>query len=205
MTRYDDYWADGSPAEVDPLNPSKARLLSAALAELAGAVTVVELGGGSLSHWNHVDAGVRGRVSLVNVEVSQVATDRVPGELAGTFGELEHVRSLDDVDTTPQLLAAFEVLEHINPVRGTLDQLRQLAPADTPFIGSVPYHGFVKNVLLAAAWDRHFPVDNVHVQFFTPRSLGDVLAATGFDVKARQRWGRFGVIAKSIAWVAHAA
>jgi hypothetical protein len=51
---------------------------------------------------------------------------------------------------------------------------------------TVPYHGGVKNVLIALfRWDEHFTPSNPHLRFFTPHTLSRIVQAAGFtDLRA---------------------
>ena len=81
-----------------------------------------------------------------------------------------------------------------------------LAAADTAPDGHVilttPYHGYLKNLLLAVSGrlDRHWnPLhDGGHVKFFSRPSLNELLRRRGFVPTRFARVGRVPIVAKSM-------
>lgn len=114
-------------------------------------------------------------------------------DLAGRFGTFPLVVSLEVVEHVyePRLFArrAFELLE----------------PGGTAVI-STPYHGYLKNLLLAATGklDAHFTAlwDGGHIKFWSVKTLGQLLREAGFRKIFFHRVGRVAPLAKSMIAVA---
>jgi 2-polyprenyl-6-hydroxyphenyl methylase/3-demethylubiquinone-9 3-methyltransferase len=81
------------------------------------------------------------------------------------------------------VVIATEVIEHVYEPRLMLDQLRALTKPGGWIVLSTPYHGYVKNLLLAAtgAMDRHFTVlwDGGHIKFWSRKTLGQLMQEKG--------------------------
>jgi len=63
---------------------------------------------------------------------------------------------------------------------------RVLAPGGRLLV-TVPYHGGLKNVLIALCrWDEHFAPTGPHIRFFTKSSLEKMVRSAGFrDIELR--------------------
>ena len=72
-----------------------------------------------------------------------------------------------------------------NDPRAFLLNSRALLNARGTLILSTPYHGYLKNLLLALTgkMDQHFTVlwDHGHIKFWSKKSLRAVLLETGFE------------------------
>jgi 2-polyprenyl-3-methyl-5-hydroxy-6-metoxy-1,4-benzoquinol methylase len=82
------------------------------------------------------------------------------------------------------VVISTEVIEHLYfPRRLAANAFRILRPGGR-FILSTPYHGYLKNIALAATCtlDRHFTAlwDHGHIKFFSRRTLYTLLHDAGF-------------------------
>ena len=79
---------------------------------------------------------------------------------------------------------ATEVIEHLYHPRGLLDLARRVLVPDGDLILSTPYHGYLKNLALAASGrlDAHFNAlwDGGHIKFFSRGTLETMLRQQGF-------------------------
>ncbi len=110
-------------------------------------------------------------------------------DLAERFGKFSVVTSL-------------EVVEHVcfpRQYAATLFSL--LSPGGTGII-STPYHGYLKNLVLALTgkMDAHFTAlwDNGHIKFWSMKTLGQLLREAGFINIHFQSAGRVPSLAKSM-------
>lgn len=93
---------------------------------------------------------------------------------------------LDALDEEPfDLIVSTEVIEHLySPHTWATGCLRALRPGGT-LILSTPYHGWLKNVALAATGklDRHLDAmrEGGHIKFFSRRVATQLLSAAGFE------------------------
>ena len=110
---------------------------------------------------------------------------------------------LEQLDERPfDLVVSTEVIEHLyNPAalaKGAFDALR---PGGC-FICSTPYHGYLKNLALAAtgSLDQHFEARDVggHIKFWSRRSLSDLFREVGFRGLQFRGAGRVPLLWKSM-------
>jgi len=139
-----------------------------------------------------VDASESG-IAIANAEspgrffVLDVSSGELPAGLAG--------KRFDVVIST-------EVIEHLYDPRGFIAFARRILQSGGEFIVSTPYHGYFKNLALAAAGklDAHFTVlwDGGHIKFFSRRTLEQMLREQGFEVTAFAGAGRLPWLWKSM-------
>jgi 2-polyprenyl-6-hydroxyphenyl methylase/3-demethylubiquinone-9 3-methyltransferase len=90
---------------------------------------------------------------------------------------------LDRVGQVDAILST-EVIEHLYDPRGFLRNAYALLKPGGTIVLTTPYHGYLKNLLLAATgkMDRHFTVlwDHGHIKFWSRKTLSEVLAQAGF-------------------------
>jgi 2-polyprenyl-3-methyl-5-hydroxy-6-metoxy-1,4-benzoquinol methylase len=104
------------------------------------------------------------------------------------------------------VVLSTEVIEHLYDPRALLKMARSvLAPGGTLVI-TTPYHGYLKNLALAAAGklDGHFTVlwDGGHIKFFSRRTLTAMLEEEGFQVTDFRGAGRWPYLWKSMVLAA---
>jgi 2-polyprenyl-3-methyl-5-hydroxy-6-metoxy-1,4-benzoquinol methylase len=125
---------------------------------------------------------------VVGVDVSQegiaVARKTYPG---ARFEELEATPDLlERLGEAPfDLVISTEVVEHVYSPRLYVQGCFAALRPGGRFVCSTPYHGYLKNVMLAVTGklDRHFTAlwDGGHIKFWSRKTLGDLLRETGFQ------------------------
>jgi 2-polyprenyl-3-methyl-5-hydroxy-6-metoxy-1,4-benzoquinol methylase len=105
------------------------------------------------------------------------------------------------------LVLSLEVIEHCMWSKDfAASVFRLVAPGGAAVI-STPFHGYVKNLVLAATGKLAAHMDPLwdggHIKFFTEASLRELLIGAGFASVAMQRVGRIPPLAKSMIAVAH--
>ena len=175
----------------------------ATLAEIRwadGPRRVFELGCGNGSFTNIMSQ--RGySVTAIDPSVKGIeyARQNVPGvifanasaydDLAAQYGQFRAVVSL-------------EVVEHVFEPRKYARCVFDLLEPGGIAIISTPYHSYLKNLALALAgkMDAHFTAlwDFGHIKFWSIRTLGMLLAETGFENVRFKRVGRMPALAKSM-------
>jgi 2-polyprenyl-6-hydroxyphenyl methylase/3-demethylubiquinone-9 3-methyltransferase len=125
------------------------------------------------------------------------------------IGSIPFHQASADPDQLAQLqLPAFdvvvstEVVEHVYaPRRWAAAAFSALKPGGL-LICSTPYHGYLKNLALAASGklDAHFTAlwDGGHIKFWSQRSLTALLQEAGFQVVAFRGAGRWPWLWKSM-------
>jgi SAM-dependent methyltransferase len=189
---YEHYWSDGDPPPThDPLSPARA----AALWSLLGTATdrelrLVECGSGE----GHLVAEATARgIQAEGLEIPGAAVERARrAHPECSFRE----HSVDDRPwPVPaggcDVVVAFEVIAHLPWPRELLQGAAEALRPGGHLALTTPYHGPVKRSALATlAFDRHFNVDGEHLRFFSDRSLGRLLAESGFAVERVIHLGR---------------
>jgi 2-polyprenyl-3-methyl-5-hydroxy-6-metoxy-1,4-benzoquinol methylase len=103
-----------------------------------------------------------------------------------------------------------EVIEHLYDPRGFVDFARQIlgshGQTDGKLIVTTPYHGYLKNLLLALTgnMDAHFTAlwDGGHIKFFSRATLESLLRERGFVVEGFCGAGRLPYLWKSMVMAA---
>lgn len=137
---------------------------------------------------------------VVGVDASRSGVALANGRAPGRF----FVHDFTD-GTLPEALrgrrfgtvVATEVIEHLYDPRGFLDLARGVLAPSGDLILSTPYHGYLKNLALAASGrlEAHLsPLwDGGHIKFFSRKTLETMLRQQGFRVQefhgvGRMRW-----------------
>lgn len=103
-------------------------------------------------------------------------------------------------------LVSLEVVEHVFYPRKYAKCVHDLIePGGVAYI-STPYHGYLKNVLVALTgnWDHHHdPLwDYGHIKFWSRETLSKLLEEAGLKVEGYLRVGRIPAVAKSMVAIA---
>jgi 2-polyprenyl-3-methyl-5-hydroxy-6-metoxy-1,4-benzoquinol methylase len=104
------------------------------------------------------------------------------------------------------VVISTEVIEHVfSPRTFTKNCCNLLKPGGTLII-STPYHGYLKNLVLAASGklDAHFTAlwDQGHIKFWSKRTLAQLLQESGFEIVQFRGAGRLPYLWKSMVFVA---
>ena len=158
----------------------------------------VGCGNGAVANWLHgrgievtgVDASESGiRQAALAYPRLRLAVGSAYDDLADEYGRFPVVISL-------------EVVEHLYSPRAFAKTLFDLLDPGGTAIVSTPYHGYFKNLALAATGrlDAHFTAlwDGGHIKFWSERTLRLLLEETGFRSVAFCRVGRVPILAKSM-------
>jgi len=82
------------------------------------------------------------------------------------------------------VIISTEVIEHIYDPRAFLRNCFRLLKPSGTIVLTTPYHGYLKNVLLATSGklDQHFTVlrDHGHIKFWSRKTITQVITETGF-------------------------
>jgi 2-polyprenyl-3-methyl-5-hydroxy-6-metoxy-1,4-benzoquinol methylase len=122
-----------------------------------------------------------------------------------------HQMAVDDDPTVVghesfDVAIATEVIEHLVRPRSLLLFATQLLRPGGYLIISTPYHGYLKNLLLALTnnWDTHLTAlwDGGHIKLWSRKTLSQLLNETGFRVVHFIGAGRVPYLWKSMIMVA---
>lgn len=100
------------------------------------------------------------------------------------------------------LVYSLEVVEHLYAPRDYVRTLHDLIAPGGHAVLSTPYHGYWKNLVMAATgkMDAHFTAlwDNGHIKFWSVETLTQLLGEVGLKVEKIDRVGRIPALAKSM-------
>jgi SAM-dependent methyltransferase len=192
---YELYWkSDSAPPREDPTTGDRMRQLRTALRSLFGnwqlaSIHLLDAGCGD----GEFLAFLRGLgLEVSGVDVSETAIERAKRrcpEADLRVGSLED--RLPFADKTFDAIWCTEVLEHVFDVHRALAELNRVLKVGGALLLTTPYHGLIKNLLIAAlGFDRHFNPELSHIRFFTQTSLNHSLRRAGFVSVAWSGVGR---------------
>ena len=94
---------------------------------------------------------------------------------------------------------ALEIFEHIPNGISLIREINRVLKPNGILVVAVPYHGFLKNILVALfTFDFHFNPFAEHVRFYTKRTLSCLFRKGGFRITKTEYIGRFKPIASTI-------
>lgn len=157
---------------------------------LEGVRSICDLGCGN----GHIS----GRLAKLGYEVKGI--DASPSGIAiarRAYPSAEFVEALIDRDLSIgqfDLVISSDVIEHLYRPSDLLEATRaQLKPGGQILLGT-PYHGYLKNLVLAATgkMDSHFSAlhDGGHIKFFSVKTLSSLLREHGFGDLSFTFYGR---------------
>lgn len=153
---------------------------------------------GQLAAWGFDVVGVDS--SLSGIDLAKAAYPSCRFAVASVYDDLAAVYGSFPV------VVSLEVIEHLYDPRAFARRLFALVEPGGIAVVSTPYHGYLKNLALAASGrlDAHFTAlwDGGHIKFFSPRTLGKLLREAGFQPISFLRVGRIPAFAKSMIAVA---
>ena len=105
------------------------------------------------------------------------------------------------------VVVSMEVVEHVYAPRKYAATVYSLLEKGGVAIVSTPYHGYLKNLALAASgkMDAHITAlwDHGHIKFWSEKTLRALLEEAGFRDIRFKRVGRIPALAKSMIAIAH--
>jgi 2-polyprenyl-3-methyl-5-hydroxy-6-metoxy-1,4-benzoquinol methylase len=169
--------------------------------------TVLDLGcgNGSLSHelskLGFDVHGIDGSESGI-----QIAREAFP-QVQFLLGDVEKDLSPDPFQAESfDVVVSTEVVEHLYHPRRLIQNAFRLLKPSGHFIVSTPYHGYVKNVVLALSGklDKHFTAlwDGGHIKFWSRETLSGLLTEKGFTDLRFVGTGRVPYVWKSMILIA---
>jgi 2-polyprenyl-3-methyl-5-hydroxy-6-metoxy-1,4-benzoquinol methylase len=115
-------------------------------------------------------------------------------------------QALEDLAGNVDLILSTEVIEHLYYPKQFLQRSFRMLKPGGKIILSTPYHGYLKNLALAASgeMDRHFTVmwDHGHIKFWSRKTLTEALTDAGFRDIEFDGAGRIPYLWKSMVMAA---
>ncbi len=190
---YDRYWQreGGSPAEGGLLVAERKATLKSILGNLGERCSILDAGCGS-GEFSKFMADFGHRVT--SIDLSPFAIGKARKSFPhGRFAVASLQTSLPfSRHRRFGAIWCTEVLEHLLDVHITLVEFNRLLDPGGALILTVPYHGFVKNVLIAlTSFETHYSPYLSHIRFFTRASLERCLWTAGFEPVFWKGIGRY--------------
>jgi 2-polyprenyl-3-methyl-5-hydroxy-6-metoxy-1,4-benzoquinol methylase len=149
--------------------------------KLDGVKSICDLGCGN--------GHITGRLAKLGYQVTGI--DASPSGIAiarRAYPEVEFVEALIDRELSVgqfDLVVSSDVIEHMYRPSDLLEAaLALLKPGGQLLLGT-PYHGYLKNLVLAATgkMDAHFSSlhDGGHIKFFSVKTLSQLMRSNGFE------------------------
>lgn len=179
---YDKYWATGQTqysGDNQGYAPNFREWMRAELRGIADDAAILEVGCGDGSFTRSL-AVLSSRVTAMDISASQIQRNtRAHPEIK--FLQHDVAQTFPFENETFEVIWCSEVLEHLfDPGFAVREMQRVLVPGGRLLV-TVPYHGVLKDVLIALFnWDVHFSPTNPHIRFFTRKTLSQLAATAGF-------------------------
>jgi 2-polyprenyl-6-hydroxyphenyl methylase/3-demethylubiquinone-9 3-methyltransferase len=139
-------------------------------------------------------------VSTTGIEQARIAFSSPKFYVASAYDDLAEKFGTFDI------LVSLEVVEHLYFPRKWAANIGSLLNPGGLAIVSTPYHGYLKNLLIAVSGrlDSHMdPLwDHGHIKFWSIRTLRKLLTEASLEVESIHRLGRVPVLAKSMVMTA---
>lgn len=145
---------------------------------------------------------ISGRLAALGYQVTGIDASKSGIQVArriyphANFIEAFIDRDLDDTiaQRNFDLVISSDVIEHLYRPSDLLEAAHSLLkPGGRVLIGT-PYHGYLKNLLIAAAgkMDAHFSAlhDGGHIKFFSVKTLSQLMRSHGFSDLSFSYYGR---------------
>jgi 2-polyprenyl-3-methyl-5-hydroxy-6-metoxy-1,4-benzoquinol methylase len=158
--------------------------------KLAGVKSICDLGCGN----GHIS----GRLAALGYQVTGVDASTSGINIARrTYPKAEFVEAVIDRDLALgsfDLVISSDVIEHLYRPADLLEAAASLLRPGGQLLLGTPYHGYLKNLALAATGklDAHFSAlhDGGHIKFFSVRTLSNIVKHHGFEDLSFTFYGR---------------
>lgn len=136
----------------------------------------------------------------IGVDISDSGIDLARRKVPeARFELLEAGSKLPFADGSFDVCYSSEVIEHLFDVQEFLLEVHRVLTPDGVVILTAPYHGWIKNIVIATYdFDRHFDPYGPHIRFFSRKSLTKSLADAAYEVTGFRGIGRRWPVWKSM-------
>ena len=187
---YEAYWSADQPVpDQDPTTGERKQRLRAALSGLDRRERILDMGCGSGQFVSFIASlGYEAR----GVDVSQAAIDRARRTHPSLAFDVLVREQIPFPEEHFAAVWSSEVLEHVFDVHNHLSEINRVLVHGGRYVLTTPYHGRVKDVLVALLrFDGHFDPEKSHIRFFDRAGLRRCLERAGFTIRQYAGIGRF--------------
>lgn len=162
-------------------------------------ITIVDFGCGNGKILGEIKK-INPKAKLIGLDISGTALE----EAKRNFPEVEIYKIIDGEkfplsDKLVDFIFSSEVIEHIYDTENAFSEIARILKSGGKILLTTPYHGFVKNLLIALfAFNKHFNPIGAHIRFFTKKTLIDLLNKNNLKAVKIGYYGRFWPISHSI-------
>ena len=183
-------WQAESPANGES-GEKLTRVFVELVKQLDGVKSICDLGCGN----GHIS----GRLAALGYKVTGVDASESGINIAQrTYPNVEFVEALIDRDLKRlgsfDLVISSDVIEHLYRPSDLLEAATSLLKPHGEILLGTPYHGYLKNLVLAATgkMDAHLSAlhDGGHIKFFSVRTLSKLMTTHGFTDLSFTFYGR---------------
>ena len=166
-------------------------LFVALVQKLDGVRSICDLGCGN--------GHIAGRLASLGYDVTGIDASRSGIEIARrNYSNVNFIEALIDRDLTESesfdLVLSSDVIEHMYRPSDLLEAAHSLLKPRCQVLIGTPYHGYLKNLVLAATnrMDSHFSAlhDGGHIKFFSVNTLSKLMARHSFEDLSFTFYGR---------------
>lgn len=145
---------------------------------------------------------ISGRLAALGYEVTGIDASTSGIHIARrTYTTVDFFQALIDhnlsktINRGPfDLVISSDVIEHLYRPSDLLEAARSLLKPQGHILIGTPYHGYLKNLVLAATgkMDGHFSAlhDGGHIKFFSVKTLSNLMTSHGFEDHSFTFYGR---------------
>lgn len=144
------------------------------------------------------------KAEYIGLDISETALKSAKAILPGCkFYKIEDGGSFPLKDKSVDFIFSSEVIEHVYDTENAFSEISRILKANGKLLLTTPYHGFVKNLLIALfAFDSHFNPIGPHIRFFSKRTISNLLKRYGMEPIKYYYYGRFFPLSHSIVVLA---
>ncbi len=141
---------------------------------------------------------------IIGTDISSFAIKNAKKKFPkGRFYALSGDDKIPVQSNSVDFILAADVIEHIFDIPNFLSELNRVLKKDGKIFISTPYHGTIKNLIIALiGFDTAFNPLYQHIRFFTKKSLTNLLIENGFKIIDYGQYGRFRPVSMGMYFIA---
>ena len=179
---YETYWKKGKDTfsgDQQGYAANFRRWMATQLGDLPANTSILEVGCGDGSFTKEL-VNYSPDVTAIDISESQIAENA--RHFAGiTFLQHDVAEPLTFADRSFGVVWCSEVLEHLFDPAFALREMHRILKPGGKLLVTVPYHGRLKNVLIARfKFDAHYTPSNPHIRFYSKNTLARITREAGF-------------------------